>query len=135
MPAYIADFGIWASGRKPMLCRLIQKMHKGIDMLEYFGNHEWQWSNDNVLALDSELNEADSKLFNFRLHDLNWEDFVRHYYLGVRQFVLKYKPETIPACRKRVRIMYNVYHIVRGIAIAVMVYFILTQLTRILGIV
>jgi fatty acyl-CoA reductase len=134
LPAYIVDFIIWTTGRKPVVRKIIAKMHKGIDSLEYFANREWTWSNDNVLALDDELNETDSTLFNFRLHDLDWEDFVRQYYLGVRHIVMKYEPETMDACRKRIRIMYLVYHVARGLITAGVVYYILTQFARILGI-
>jgi fatty acyl-CoA reductase len=131
LPAYIMDFLLWASGKKPVVVKLIGKMHRGISALEYFINREWTWSNDNLVALDGDLNQTDRTLFNFCLHDLDWEDFVRHYYLGVRHNVLMYKPETIDTCRQKVRNMYLVYDFLRSIITAGVVYYFFSRIMTI----
>ena len=81
-----------------------------------------------MVALSEELNDIDKEMFNFRIGDLDWEQFTIEFYRGTRQYVLKYKPETIPACKRRLRIMYLVYHIIQGFVAFGLIFYIYKQL-------
>jgi fatty acyl-CoA reductase len=134
LPAYIFDGLSLISGKKPRVSKLISKMHKGLDALEYFVNREWTWCNVNVHALDAEMNSTDRMLFNFRLDDMVWEDFLEHYIVGLRHNVLKYKPDTLDSCRKKFRTIYIIYHLARGVIITSVLYYIIAKFAVILEI-
>ena len=50
-----------------------------VQVLAYFSTHEWKWSNDNVMKLNSELTGSDKETFNFDLSTLDWKEFMDDY--------------------------------------------------------
>ena len=50
-----------------------------MQVLAYFSTHEWKWSNDNVMKLNSELTGSDKETFNFDLSTLDWKEFMDDY--------------------------------------------------------
>ena len=65
LPAYAVDAILYVllalnvTKHKPFLVRLIGKMHNGMAALEWFANRQWVWANENVVALEKELNATD----------------------------------------------------------------------------
>lgn len=85
------------------MMRIMRKLKRAVESLEYFVTHEWTWENDNVIALQSRLNEVDRNLFNFDMKKVNWQDYVEHYVKGTRKFVLKEDDSTIPAAKRHLK--------------------------------
>lgn len=89
---------------------------------KHFTLHRWSFKNDNLKALYKSLTEADKETFDFdlwnvsnasfrkktwRLHlnhnflpQMDWRAYIKSYALGLRTFVAKDPPETIPKARK-----------------------------------
>ena len=42
--------------------KIQQKVMKVFEILEHFTTHEWEFTNDNIMMLNKELNEVDSKV-------------------------------------------------------------------------
>jgi len=100
LPAYLMDTASYLMGKKPVMVRVVEKMHKAQKAIEYFATNEWNWSNDNVESLNKELTEVDKKTFNFDLSTLNWPDFIADYVKGTRQFVFKEDLSTLDQARE-----------------------------------
>ena len=72
LPAYAVDailyilFALNVTKHKPFLVRLIGKMHNGMAALEWFANRQWIWANDNVVALEKELNTTDREAIQWK---------------------------------------------------------------------
>ena len=52
------------------------------------------------------MDETDREIFYFNLESLDWYDFIHHYTLGTRKYVLKQDPSTIPACKRKLQFLY-----------------------------
>merc|ERR550532_3538227 len=77
-PAKLTDLICTLFGKEPFAVRLCNKMQKGMRSLEYFTTHQWTWETTNI----------------------------EKYTLGTRKFVLKQDPATIPACRKKMYMLW-----------------------------
>lgn len=77
-----------------------KKVSDGLDLLQYYTTKDWIFKNDNLKSLRDKLNSRDSEIFNFDFRKIHWDDFIRNYILGTREFLLKEKPETIPKSRR-----------------------------------
>eukprot|EP00092_Neocalanus_flemingeri_P036689 GFUD01039944.1.p1 GENE.GFUD01039944.1~~GFUD01039944.1.p1 ORF type:complete len:515 (+),score=130.04 GFUD01039944.1:51-1547(+) len=99
-PAYLMDTVACVMGKKQVMMRLVEKMHKAQKAVEYFATNEWKWSNDNMIKLNLELTEVDKKTFNFDLSTLNWPDFIDDYVKGTRQYVFKEDLATLDEARR-----------------------------------
>ena len=67
---------------------------------------QWTWENHNTNNLEDSMETEDKEMFNFNLDSLDWFDFILHYILGTRQYVLKQDPSSIPACKRKLKILW-----------------------------
>ena len=123
IPAYIVDTACRLSGKKPYLKRLIDKMHRGLEPLEWFASRQWIWDNDNVVALSEELNATDKEWFDCRMVDLDWHEFWMNTVHVLRKHVLKYDDNTIEANKARLKKLSIIFELVKGIITLALVLF------------
>lgn len=83
------------------MVRVVKKLARAADCLEYFTTHEWNFCNDNVQSLWQNLSEADQHTFNFSLSTIDWQAYLHQYCLGSKRYVMKEDLSTLPAARKR----------------------------------
>ncbi|MCL4137469.1 UNVERIFIED_CONTAM: hypothetical protein GTU68_057196 [Idotea baltica] len=106
LPAYIMDFIARCSGKKPIMVRVVSKLARAADCLEYFTTHEWDFRNDNVQSLWHKLPEADKQTFNFSLSTIHWPTYMQQYCLGSKRYVMKEDLAQMPAARKHLNRMW-----------------------------
>jgi len=114
LPAHLTDLAMRAVGGKPFAVRLCGKMTRGMRSLEYFTTHQWSWSSKNTEALSDSLHPKDRDMFFFRLEGMDWNNFIHDYILGTRKYVLKQSPESLPACRRKLTILWLVHNIIKA---------------------
>ena len=96
------------------MVRRLRRLKEGLPALEWFCNRQWVWSNDNVRALDEELNATDRAKFNFRMGGVDWKEYVANYYLATRNHVLKNRADTVDRTRRKLDRQVMAYNVVRG---------------------
>ncbi|PSN33946.1 hypothetical protein C0J52_19348 [Blattella germanica] len=96
----------WETGSSPRNVDMYLRSRKFKHLVAYFATREWRFKDDNVRALLKSLSPADRAIFNFDLSELDWNKYLLNYMLGLRTFVLKEDPSTLPASRKRYRMLY-----------------------------
>lgn len=70
--------------------------------MSYFTTREWEIPNHNILQLWNALSEEDKQKFNFNLDQINWKEYCRNYFLGIRQYIIEENYDTVPyALQKR----------------------------------
>ncbi len=106
LPAFVIDLLFKITGHKPILSQVYQKVHRSIAALEYFTINEWTFRNQNQLMIFDEMSLADKEIFCTDIRKIDWSTYMELYVLGVRQYLLKEKPETLPEARKRLRRLY-----------------------------
>lgn len=85
------------------LVKLQNKLSKASKCLEYFTLNEWRFNDDNVKHLNSILSEEDREKFYFDVRNIDWRKCLKDYVLGIRGFLLKENPSTLPAARRHVQ--------------------------------
>lgn len=69
--------------------------------MEYFSANEFKFDNDNVRNLSSKLEATDKQLFAFDMRQLSWTELFQINLVGLRLYVVKDDPSTIPESIKR----------------------------------
>lgn len=78
-----------------------QKVAKANEILDHFGTHQWQFSDDNVRDLLKQMSAHDQQQFQVDVRAIDWNRYMETYMLGMREHLCKQKPETLPASRIR----------------------------------
>lgn len=81
------------------MLKIQEKLIKAASCLEYFTGHEWEFKDDNVRVLNSLLSPADRKEFNIDVTQIDWNEYLEKYVLGIRTYIFKEKPDTLPKAR------------------------------------
>ncbi|XP_039752197.1 putative fatty acyl-CoA reductase CG5065 [Pararge aegeria] len=108
-PATVVDFFAKLSGSKPMMVRVQNKLEKASSCLEYFTTRQWAFSDDNVQALCTALSVEDRNTFDFDVTNIDWDAYIESYVLGIRRFLFKESPDTLPRSRKILRRLHIVH--------------------------
>ena len=61
---------------------------------------------------------ADRSEFDFRLRDLDWQEYIHNYYLAVRTHLLKNGPETVAMSRRRLNARVKMYNLAKSAVVA-----------------
>lgn len=81
------------------MAQVYQKVHRSIDGLEYFTTNEWSFRNANFLALTEKISQHDRDTFYCDVRRIHWPSYIETFILGVRKFLLKEDPSTLPKAR------------------------------------
>lgn len=82
------------------MIRVQNKLEKAAGCLEYFTTRQWAFSDDNVQALCTALSPEDRRTFDFNVKNIDWDAYIESYVLGIRRFLFKESPDTLPKSRK-----------------------------------
>lgn len=107
------------------MVKIYQKIHKFCDVISYFNTRRWYFTNTNVMVssalitcylpksksnisnkfqtLWKKLDTKDKQMFYFDMKDLDWDNFTRESMFGMRQYLMKDDPSTIPDAIKRMK--------------------------------
>lgn len=81
------------------MLKVYKKVHKFMDVLNYFSMKEWTFSNDNTKALVKKLSEKDRENFACDITQVNWDHYFRTYVRGIRVYLIKDPLDTLPQAR------------------------------------
>lgn len=85
------------------MVKIYQKIHRFCDAISHFNTNRWYWKNDNVKALWQRLDSRDKDMFFFDMDKVNWNDYLKESMLGMRYYLMKDDPSTIPDAIKRMQ--------------------------------
>ena len=62
-------------------------------VIEFFVMRQWSFSTNHLLELynSKSLTDGDRKIFNFDVRQINWDDYLKNYVIGVRRYIFKEK--------------------------------------------
>uniref|UniRef100_A0A0A1XFL8 Fatty acyl-CoA reductase n=2 Tax=Zeugodacus cucurbitae TaxID=28588 RepID=A0A0A1XFL8_ZEUCU len=101
VPAMFMDLSMIVVGKKPRMLKIYRKIHKFCSVMEYFSSNDFKFDNDNVRTLSSKLEGADKQLFGFDMRHLDWKELFRVSLVGLRLYVVKDDPRSVPESIKR----------------------------------
>lgn len=83
------------------MIKIQAKLAKAVECLEYFTTHQWRFNDDNVRNLFNDMSLKDRENFQFDVCDINWDVYFEKYILGLRGFLCKQNPKTLPSSRSK----------------------------------
>ncbi|OAD52165.1 hypothetical protein WN48_02768 [Eufriesea mexicana] len=99
LPALLIDTVTLCLGKQPRMLKVYKKIHKFMDVLNYFTTKEWKFSNDNIKSLLNKLSEKDRENFACDITQVNWDHYFRAYVQGIRVYLIKDPLDTLPQAR------------------------------------
>ncbi|XP_032525647.2 putative fatty acyl-CoA reductase CG5065 [Danaus plexippus] len=109
LPAVLIDLVARITGSKPVMVRVQNKLEKASACLEYFTTRQWAFADNNVQALCRSLSPEDRDTFDFDVTNINWDGYIESYVLGIRRFLFKESPHTLPKSRTIMRRLHIVH--------------------------
>ncbi|EDS29031.1 fatty acyl-CoA reductase 1 [Culex quinquefasciatus] len=106
LPAYLIDFLLVVFRREPFLVKAQKKISQGLNMLQYYTTKQWVFKNDQMYAMYNRLSAKDQETFFLDIAHLDYSTYFLNYVLGIRQYVLKEPPETMPKAKRLLRKLY-----------------------------
>lgn len=79
--------------------RVQNKLEKAAACLEYFTTRQWAFADGNVQALCGALSPDDRRVFDFNVRNIDWDAYIESYVLGIRRFLFKESPASLPRSR------------------------------------
>lgn len=120
LPAHILDFFSRIAGKQPIMVRVQNKLEKAAKCLEYFSTRQWRFVDDNVRSLNLSLSSIDRKEFPFDVTQIQWHAYIEDYVLGIRHFIFKEHPESLPQARKQLHKMLWVHRLSKLLLVILM---------------
>ncbi|XP_061397100.1 fatty acyl-CoA reductase wat-like, partial [Musca vetustissima] len=96
IPGYIMDMILKFQGSKMSVLKINEKVFRLTQVLSYFIDKDFTFATANTRQLWQSMSAEDRKMFNFDMVSLSWNDYLRSYAEGLRLFIAKEGPETIP---------------------------------------
>nr|XP_014092579.2 putative fatty acyl-CoA reductase CG5065 [Bactrocera oleae] len=106
LPAYLIDFLLLLFGRKRFMVHVQNKISTGLKLLQYYTTKDWDFRNEKFQCLSDNLNQLDREIFDTSTSQVNWEQYIRGYIIGMRKYILGENEETIPQAKKFLRRLY-----------------------------
>ncbi|XP_011495910.1 PREDICTED: putative fatty acyl-CoA reductase CG5065 [Ceratosolen solmsi marchali] len=122
IPAFIIDAIIFLAGYKPIMCRVHRRIKKGFEVFEYYANNQWDFENSNISEIRALLNEKEQAQYQLHGDDMDLDEYFENCIRAARVFILNEPPETLPAARRHMRIMYWVDIITKVLFCLLLIY-------------
>ncbi|XP_067204593.1 fatty acyl-CoA reductase wat-like [Linepithema humile] len=98
------------SFRLTKLLQSYKKIHTSLDVMDYFCQQEWAFTNDRVRAMIAKFTSNNRKNFDCDIKNLNWKVYFKRYARGVRVYLIKDPLDTLPQARAKWR-RYEIFKI------------------------
>lgn len=83
--------------------RIQDKINKGFEVFEYYGNNQWYFKNEHNTYIRKILNERENIEYNVSFDKLVVRDYIKNCVMGARVYILKEMPDTLPSARRHTK--------------------------------
>ncbi|XP_043271784.1 putative fatty acyl-CoA reductase CG5065 [Venturia canescens] len=125
IPALLVDGYLKLTGKKAMAMPIYKKGMMNFDAVMQFIHSNYRLEVVGIHKAVDRLNATDRSLFYCDLRELDWIDYCKTYWGGLREYLLKDPPSTIPKANKKFQKLLMYQSILRYTVIAVVVYLLL----------
>ncbi|XP_078047829.1 fatty acyl-CoA reductase wat isoform X4 [Augochlora pura] len=106
LPALLIDTVTLCVGKQPRMMKLYKKIHKFMDVLNYFTTNQWTFTNDTVKAVINKMSPEDRQNFVCDVTTIDWDQYFRTYIRGIRIYLIKDPLDTLPQARAKWQRLY-----------------------------
>ncbi|XP_037036416.1 putative fatty acyl-CoA reductase CG5065 [Bradysia coprophila] len=106
LPAYVLDLVSWSVGKRQIMVKTQNRLTEAAEIGRYFVTNQWYFTDDNMRELLTFMSSSDRNTFQFDVTQINWNSFYEPFAVGLRTFVFKQNPKSLPNSRKRMTRLY-----------------------------
>ncbi|XP_055837529.1 putative fatty acyl-CoA reductase CG5065 isoform X1 [Episyrphus balteatus] len=128
LPAYVIDFLLFIFRQKRFMVRVQTKIATGLELLQFFTTRAWDFKSDNFMRAFYGLNEKDREIFKMNTDDLDELEYMKHSFLGGRQYVMKEPPSSLPRSRSQLKFLYVLDRACKIIILGTLLYWVYLKL-------
>ncbi|XP_044764593.1 fatty acyl-CoA reductase 1-like [Coccinella septempunctata] len=100
IPALLVDTILFVLGFEPVLMRVQRRIAKGCEVMEYYANNEWIFSNQRTKEKRTLLNLTERKKYKLDCDGFDYEEYFTNCVLCARRYILNEPDENIPAAKR-----------------------------------
>lgn len=102
-PALLVDSVCSVIGKQKKMLKIYQKVDEFVELSSFFTMNQWTFQDQNLSDTWKQMTEDEKVIFPFDIEHLNWKHYFRNYMFGLRKFLLKEDPKSIPAAISRIK--------------------------------
>ncbi|XP_028162032.1 putative fatty acyl-CoA reductase CG5065 isoform X1 [Ostrinia furnacalis] len=88
IPAHTADLMLRIQGKNPRHVKLLKRVLATRSAYDNFQLNNWVFKNDRARELYASLSDADKAKFPCNPNDIDWDEYIKIFFKGVRQYLL-----------------------------------------------
>ncbi|XP_076178777.1 fatty acyl-CoA reductase wat [Ptiloglossa arizonensis] len=115
LPALLIDTVTVCLGKQPRMLKIYRKIHKFMDVLNYFTMKEWTFQNDTYKRMLHSMTPEDYENFSCDITRVNWDNYFRMYVRGIRIYLIKDPIETLQQARVKWQRLYWIHQALKMI--------------------
>lgn len=80
-----------------------RRLAKGMEVLDYYTNNEWEFDNTDCLHIFKLVNSVETKKYYVEIHKFSREKVewsIKNNILGARRYILKESDDTLPSAKR-----------------------------------
>ncbi|XP_075148983.1 fatty acyl-CoA reductase wat-like [Haematobia irritans] len=117
IPGLLIDLSQVLLGKSPRMIKIYKKIHKQCRLIKYFTAHDFTFDTRNCNNLWTVMSPDDQKMFNFNMSNLDWPDYLLKATKGMRLYLVKEDPSTIPKACEKLKIFVIANYVVHGVVL------------------
>ncbi|XP_053622068.1 fatty acyl-CoA reductase wat-like isoform X2 [Plodia interpunctella] len=121
-PAAFLDVLMLCAGKKPKILKIYKKVHKMCAVVVYFLTHQITFCNKNTQELWSFTSDGDKEIFPFNMQDLNWDEYLDSYLVGIRRYLCNETDDMLCQAKIKRRRLYYLHQIMKIILCTLFVF-------------
>lgn len=125
VPAFFADIVLRFKGSKLSVVKIYSKIYYYIGLYNYFTDHSWVFSNDNMKQIFSRMSEEDHEEFPCTATADDFAPYVSNNMNGLRKYFFKETDEDLTAARRKYLCFKIVNNVIWGCLYTYVAYFLL----------
>lgn len=110
IPAYFIDFLMFVFRQKRFMVRIQNKIHDGLELLQFFTTREWIFESGKFLQLYKDLSPYDKTQFPMDFYHHSVDEYLEDCIKGARQYCMKEDPKTLPRCRIQQNLLFVLHY-------------------------
>ncbi|KRT85456.1 epimerase [Oryctes borbonicus] len=106
VPAIMLDALLLLIGRKTRFFKIYTKIYRFSRVISYFSTKNFKFRSTRMRQLISKMSDGDRAVFMCDLKKLNWEEYFKYHFIGVRLYILKDPLSTLPEAIRKFNRLY-----------------------------
>lgn len=84
--------------------RVHERIAKGMEVLEYYANNQWDFDNKHAIIIRAKLNKSEKLKYKCDAEGVDIFQYFENCILGARRYLLKQSDDLLPSARRMMKL-------------------------------